>query len=156
MAHGERRKKALTLSKKVFENKTFRFLVSGGTATLVDIALYRVFYYYILEQQSVNFLGSVISAHTAALCVSFTAGFITNFLISKFFVFNNSNLGTRVQLFRYALVAAINFSANYFLLKLFVEFMHLEPTLSRAFSAMIVAIMSFLLGKYFAFRVKTV
>ncbi|POY37404.1 phenylalanine 4-monooxygenase [Solitalea longa] len=156
MPRGERRKRAFILSKTIFENKTFRFLISGGTSTLVDIGLYRIFYYHILYQQPINFLGSQISGHTAALCVSFTAGFITNFLISKFFVFNNSNLQTRVQLFRYMVVAAVNFCANYFLLKLFVEFLHLEPTVSRAISAMIVAVMSFLLGKYFAFKVKTI
>ncbi|AFD06782.1 GtrA family protein [Solitalea canadensis] len=155
MADNQRRKKIIDLSKNIFENKAFRFLISGGTSTAVDIGVYFVFFNFVIQKQPVYFLNSQVSAHIASLCVSFTAGFITNFFISKYFVFNSSNLRTRVQLFRYVIVAAINFSANYFLLKFFVEFMHWFPTLSRAVAAMIVAVLSFFLGKYFAFRVKT-
>ena len=156
MDDNQRRKKVLALSTKIFEHKAFRFLISGGTSTAVDIAVYFLVFNFVIQKQPVYLLNSQISAHTASLCISFTAGFVTNFLISKYFVFNSSNLSTRIQLFRYIIVAAINFSANYFLLKFFVEFMHWYPTASRALAAMIVAVLSFFLGKYFAFRVKTV
>ncbi|UKJ06057.1 GtrA family protein [Solitalea lacus] len=155
MANGQRRKQALSLSKKLLENNVFRFLISGGTSTAVDIVVYFIVFNFILYKQPVEFLGSIVSGHTAALCISFSAGFITNFFISKYFVFSNSNLQTRIQLFRYLIVASVNFGANYFLLKFFVEFLNWYPTPSRALAAMIVAVMSFLLGKYFAFKVKT-
>ncbi|SMO77813.1 GtrA family protein [Solitalea koreensis] len=154
MSHLNRRSRALAVSKKAFDHKVVRFIISGGTATMVDIVVYFLTYNYLLYKQPVQFLGSVISSHMAALCISFSAGFITNFLISKYFVFTGSDLRTRHQFFRYMMVSSVNFSANYFLLKLFVDFLHLFPTPARALSAVLVAGVSFFLNKYFAFRVK--
>jgi putative flippase GtrA len=154
MKHVRKRDNALAISKKILDHKVVRFIISGGTSTMVDIVVYYFTYNYILQKQPVQFLNSVISSHMAALCISFSAGFITNFFISKYFVFTGSDLRTRSQFFRYMMVASVNFSANYFLLKFFVDFMNFFPTPSRALSAVLVAVVSFFLNKYFAFRVK--
>lgn len=156
MAQGRRRKKAFALSKKAMENRVVRFLVSGGIATGVDIVAYYVTLFYILDHTDLPVFNSVISAPVAALCVSYSCGFITSFLINKFFVFTTSTMRTRIQLIRFTAVAALAFVGHYLALKFFVEFVHLDPLSSRILAVIIVAFLNYQLHKFFTFKVKNI
>ncbi len=156
MAQGKRRKKALALSKKAMNYRIVRFLVSGGIATGVDIVAYYITLFYILEQRDLPIFNSLISAPVASLCISYSCGFITSFLINKFFVFTTSTMRTRIQLIRFTVVAALAFVGHYLALKFFVEFVQIDPLSSRILAVIIVAFLNYQLHKFFTFKVKNI
>src|SRR4051812_32943681 len=102
---------------KLFINsKVVRYLLSAGVATLVDISVYFIAFNYIYHKQDIMLFNSfLVTAPTAALMLSYTAGLLTNFIITKFLVFHESDLETHKQLFRYILVALVILSFNYVL-----------------------------------------
>ena len=128
--------------------------MSAGVATLVDISVYFIAYNYIYQKQDVHLFNSfLITAPIAALLLSYTMGLITNFLITKFFVFHESDLETHKQLFRYILVALVILALNYVLMRFLIRKLDWFPTLARAFSAISIGLLSFVIHKTFSFRV---
>ena len=111
-------------------------------------------YNYILLKSHLHFAHITIGAHIASLCISFSLGLVTNFLITKYFVFKESNLRGREQFLRYILIAAITFVGNYFMMKLLVDVFNVWPTLARLFAVGSIALLSFRLHKVFTFKVK--
>lgn len=148
------RQRIRTAPKKAYRSKAIRYIVSGGTATVVDVFSFFVIYNYILNKEHLHLSHIIIGAHIVSLCASFTLGLITNFLITKYFVFNESNLRGREQFVRYILVAAITFVGNYFMMKLLVDVFNVWPTLARLFAVGSIALLSFRLHKVFTFKVK--
>lgn len=138
----------------LIRSKVFRYFMSAGVATLVDISVYFIAFNYIYHKQDIQLMDSVIvSAATAALLLSYTAGLITNFTITKFLVFHESDLETHKQLFRYILVAMVVLALNYGLMRYLIRSLEWFPTLARAFSAISIGILSFIIHKTFSFRV---
>ncbi len=136
---------------KLMPIPTFRYLASGGSAFLLDIITYFISYNYILQKQDVVIGGLVISAPIFAWIISF---FVVNpygFLMSKFIVFQESNLKGRIQLFRYFVIVGVNIFLNYALMKLTVEILHFYPTISRIITAIVVAVFSFIINQKFTF-----
>lgn len=148
------RQRIRTAPKKAYNNKAVRYIFSGGTATLVDVATFFLVYHYILKQAPLVISHISIGAHIASLCISFTSGLITNFLITKYFVFKESNIRGREQFVRYILVAAITFVGNYFMMKLLVDVFYIWPTFARLIAVGSIALLSFRLHKVFTFKVK--
>lgn len=140
---------------KIFiRSKVFRYLLSAGVATLVDISVYFIAFNYIYQKQDILLFNAyLITAPTAALLLSYTAGLITNFLITKFLVFHESDLETYKQLFRYILVALAILALNYGLMRFLIRSLEWYPTLARAFSAISIGVLSFIIHKTFSFRV---
>jgi putative flippase GtrA len=148
------RKRIRTAPRKAYKNKMVRYIFSGGTATGVDVGSYWLFYNFILDKSDLDFGFMMITAPIAALIISYTLGLITNFLITKYFVFSESNTRGREQFVRYLLIAAIIFVGNYFLMKILVEVIKIWPTIARIISAGTIAFMSYRLHKVFTFKVK--
>lgn len=132
--------------------KTFRYLASGGSNFVLDILIYFISYNFILEKQDIALTQElVISAPIFAFIISFSICFPYGFLMSKFVVFQESNIKGRIQLFRYLVVVGINILLNYILMKLFVEVAHFYPTVSRTITAILVAVFSYIVNQRFAF-----
>lgn len=140
---------------KLLQNKVIRFFLSAGIATLADVVIYFITFSYILEKESVNIFRREVTAHEFSLFISYSCGVIINFLLTKYAVFNESNLTGRKQFFRFTLIAGIGFFANYSLLRFFVEVCGFLPTLSRVFSALSLGVASFYVHRLFTFKVKT-
>jgi putative flippase GtrA len=140
--------------KKVLQSKVFRYFLSAGIATWVDIIVYFIAFNYIYQKEDIQLFGSfVISAPTASLVLSYTAGLLTNFFITKYIVFTESDLETHKQLFRYVLVALGVLLLNYLLMRFLIREWHWYPTVARAFSAIAIGVCSFLVHKSFSFKV---
>ena len=136
------------------KSKVFRYFISAGVATLVDISIYFIAFQYIYHKEDIHLFNAyIVSAATAALLLSYTAGLITNFLITKFLVFHESDLETHKQLFRYILVAIVVLALNYLLMRYLIRSLEWFPTLARAFSAISIGMLSFIIHKTFSFRV---
>ncbi len=131
---------------------TFRYAICGGTNMLIDILIYFVSYNYILHKQILQLGFIAFKPHIAALWMAFFVSFPLGFLLSKYIVFDKSQLRGRVQLFRYLLIVGVNLILNYVFLKVMVEYMDFYPTIARLFTICFIVTFSFLSQKHFTFK----
>ena len=132
--------------------QTFKYAACGGSNMVLDILIYYISYNFILHKQILDLGFIVFKPHIAALWMAFCVSFPIGFLLSKFIVFNTSQLRGRVQLFRYLLIVAVNLVLNYALLKTLVEYLSFYPTIARIFTTCIIVTFSFLSQKHFTFK----
>lgn len=140
--------------RRIIPLQTFRYIACGGFNTALGLLVYYIALYFVFENENVDLGFFVFKPHNAALFVSFLVSFTVGFLLNKFVVFTKSNLDSRIQLFRYFLSFVINLVANYFLLKLFVEYLHWEPFVSQVLTTIIVVSFSYLTQHHFSFKVR--
>lgn len=139
---------------RFISKQNFRYLACGGGNTVLDITLYAVFYNFVLQKQPVHVFGITIAAYIAAFIMSFCISFPNGFLLSKYIVFQESNLRGRIQLFRYAVLVSMCILLNYVFLKIFIEWCHIYPTPSKILTTIIVAVFSYISQRNFTFKVK--
>lgn len=120
----------------------------------MDIIIYFVSYNFILQKQMVHTPIISISPHIAAFMISFIVTFPVGFYLMRNIVFTGSDLRGRVQLVRYFLLVLVCILLNYFFIKLFVEKLHIYPTVSKAITTLIVISFSYLTQRHFTFKVK--
>src|ERR1051325_6181971 len=100
--------------KKVFQIKIIRYGMAAAIATAVDVTVYFIAFNYIFKKEDVHLLQFVvIGAPTVSLVLSYSCGLITNFSISKYYVFTESDLRGHHQLMRYVMVAVLILFLNY-------------------------------------------
>jgi putative flippase GtrA len=138
--------------KKFMPLQTFRYAVCGGSNMILDIAVYFISYNFILHKKILNLGFIAFEPYTAALWMAFCISFPTGFILSKYIVFNESQLKGRIQLFRYVLIVIVNLILNYSILKVLVEAFHFYPTIARIFTTCIVVAFSYLSQKHFTFK----
>jgi len=132
--------------------ETFRYGISGGFNTSLDIFLYFLTYNFILKKKILYLSFMAIKPHIAAFLMVFPITFTTGFILSKYITFSESELHSRVQLFRYGLTVLVCLFLNYVFLKLFVEYCGLYPTLAKILTTCLVVIYSYFSQKYFTFK----
>ncbi len=138
--------------RKLMPVQTFRYAVCGGANTLLDIFLYFISYNFILNKQVVHTPVIAMAPHIAAFLMAFIVSFPTGYLLNRFIVFPGSVLKGRIQLFRYFLLVALCIFLNYIFIKLFVEQLHIYPTISKMLTTIIVVSFSYLTQKRFTFK----
>lgn len=142
-----------TTIQSILRSKIFRYFVSAGLATWVDICVYFLAYNYIYEKLDFDLFGLyVVSASSASLILSYTVGLLTNFTITKMLVFKESELATYKQLFRYVLVAIFILALNYVMMRFLIRQLEWYPTIARAVSAISIGAVSFVVHKSFSFK----
>lgn len=132
--------------------ETFRYAASGGGNSAFDIVLYFLFYHYLLGEKILHLGFVAISPHIAAFLLVFPITFSTGFLLGKYITFTQSELRGRIQLFRYGVTVAGSIVQNYVFLKLFVDYCHFFPTISKMLTTVIVVTYSYFTHKYYSFR----
>jgi len=141
---------------KPFENwipvETFRYAATGGANLLFDIFLYFIFYNFIFNKQVVDLGFIAFTPHIAAFIFVFPITFITGFLLAKYITFTSSPIRGRIQLFRYGLSVGGSILLNYVLLKLFVEYLYIWPTIAKIITTVVVILYSYLAQRYFTFK----
>ena len=116
--------------------------------------VYYLVYNHLLHQTELRVLDSMVfRAPTVALTCSYSCGLVTNFSITKYFVFHESELSGRIQLFRFILVAMVVLVANYFFMYFLINVLGWYPTLSRAVSAITIGVFSFVAHRVFSFKI---
>ncbi|MHB1920938.1 MAG: GtrA family protein [Chitinophagaceae bacterium] len=134
--------------------QTFRYLACGGFTTFLDILVFFLSFHFILHEKMVHLGVVTISPYIAAFMMSFCISFPTGFMLSKYIVFQQSNLQSRIQLFRYFVLVGCCILLNYVFLKFFVEQCHFFPTVAKLITTVFVAFFSYLTQKNFTFQVK--
>jgi putative flippase GtrA len=132
--------------------QTFRYAACGGSNMLLDLIIYYISYHYLLKEEVLDLGFIAFEPYTAALVFAFCVSFPTGFLLSKYIVFNKSELRGRVQLLRYILIVAVNLILNYVFLKVMIEYFNFYPTIARFFTICILVTFSFLSQKHFTFK----
>jgi len=119
----------------------FRYLVSGGTATVVDIGLLYAFTRY----AGLWYLASAVLAFIIAFGISF--------FLQKFWTFRDRSIDEmHRQASLYLGISLFNLGVNTLLVYLFTDFCHLWYIFSQVIAAGLVALSSFFLYKYWVFR----
>lgn len=137
--------------------QAFRYLACGGSNQLLNIFLYWFSYNIVLHQQNVPlpYLKPIASPY-AALVMASAVTIPIGFLLSKYIVFQESNIKGRVQFFRYISLVLFNFLLNYWMLKLFINVLNIYPTVSQTLIIILLAIFSYVVQRFFTFKVKAI
>lgn len=134
--------------------QTFRYAACGGTNTFLDIFIFFISYNFILHKQDLDLGFIVFKPHIAAFIIAFFVSFPTGFFLMRNIVFTQSTLQGRVQLFRYFVLVVICLLLNYIFIKLFVERLHVYPTVAKMLTTVIVVFFSYLTQKNYTFKVE--
>jgi len=138
--------------KNYIPQETFRYAATGGLNTALDIFLYFFFYNFVLNKQIVDFGFVAVSPHIAAFLYVFPITFTTGFILAKYITFTSSPIRGKVQLFRYAMTVAGAIFLNYILLKLFVEYLLIWPTVAKIITTVFVVAYSYMVQRYYTFK----
>ena len=132
--------------------QTFRYAASGGGNTVLGFIIYYVSYKYIFGEEVFDLGFYAFKGHIAALIASVLVTFPIGFFMAKYVVFSDSEMRGRVQLFRYLMVCLFNFALNYILLKIFVEKLHIYPTIAQIITLCIVIVFSYVAQRNYSFK----
>ncbi len=117
--------------------KFFRYAFVGGIAFVVDYCGFAV---------TSLILGDGTFSVVAATTVGFIAGLITNFILSKKFVFTeNANVGAAGEFMVYTVIGIGGYIFNILLMLLFVKFMN--KYIAKIVVALIVLVYNYLARK---------
>jgi putative flippase GtrA len=140
-----------SLGKKLLKNQVIRFIVSAGIGFAVDISSFSLFYHKLLTQQTYEILSFTIRNYTLSFSISFVLGVLTNFLITRYFVFSESKLPPYKQFLRFASVAFVGYFANLAVLKFFIQALHIHPLVARPAAALSLFFLSYFVHRFFSF-----
>jgi putative flippase GtrA len=141
--------------RKLMPLNTFRYGVCGCINVSLDIGLFSFFYNIVYNKHDFLLGTFIFKAHIAAYFTSFLITFPAGFFLSKYIVWSASKVKAGTQLFRYFLIVIMVLVINYVFLKLFIEYLHIYPILSKIMTSAIAIIFGFLSQKYYAFKVKS-
>ncbi len=137
---------------RFFPKQTYYYLACGGSNTVFGLFLYYVFYHYVFEKETWDLGFYAIKSHIAAFILSFASTFPIGFYLSKYVVWNDSNVKGRIQLFRHFIFVVISVFMNYGLLKLFVEILGWWAMPSQIITTIIIVIFSYVTQRFITFK----
>jgi putative flippase GtrA len=121
--------------------KTIKYIISGGTAAIVDLAFLAIF----VDIFKINYLISAVLAFLIAFSVSF--------ILQKFWTFQDkSTEGVHKQATIYFIVSSANLGINTLLMYLFVDHFHIHYFLSQILASGLLAISSYYIYSRFIFK----
>lgn len=138
--------------RKMIPPETFRYAATGGFNTLLDIFLYFLVYNFVLDKKILDLGLVAISPHIAAFLIVFPITFLSGFILAKYITFTASPIRGRVQLFRYGVTVSGSIILNYILLKIFVEYLFIWPTVAKILTTVVVVAYSYIAQRYYTFK----
>lgn len=119
--------------------KLFRYIVSGGSAAIVDLFVLHIF----VKCFDMWYVLAAILAFLIAFGVSFT--------LQKFWTFKDVSKKVTSQATIYFVVSVINLGINTLLMYVFVDYGHLHYLISQIIASGILAISSYFIYSSFIF-----
>ena len=117
--------------------KIFRYLVSGGMATLTNL----LFLFIFTNLLGIWYITSEIMAYIISYAVSFT--------MQKYWTFNDSSKDKiKSQAIIYTIVTTANLGLNALILYALVQYGHLNHLVGQVIASAIIAIESYFIYKY--------
>lgn len=131
----------ITMIEKLSQHVLVRYVISGGTAAVVDLSALYIFNNIF----DIHYILAAIMAYLVAFFVSFT--------LQKFWTFrSHSTENIHSQAIFYLGVSLFGLTINTMLMYLFVDFFHVSVLLSQIFVGLIVACCTFPLSRYLVFK----
>ncbi len=120
----------------------FRYTFVGGASFAVD---------FLLMVGLTELCGLY---YLASATLSFLAGLLVNYAMSKAWVFSRSRIRQKgIEFLLFAAIGVVGLALNYLLLKFITEWTGLHYTLSKIITAAIVYLYNFLARKYLLFHI---
>lgn len=141
---------------RIMNRLTFRYAACGGGNTILDILIFYLSFHFLFHEQVVQLGFMAIKPHKAAFLVAFLITFPIGFLLMRNVVFQGSAIRGRTQLIRYFLTVLICLILNYIFLTLFVEYLHIYPTIAKIMTTLIVMLFSYTSQRFFTFKVSSI
>ncbi len=116
-----------------------RYLLSGGTGAFLQLA----------SLQAMLFVWGTGSYRPITL-ISQAFGLVSVFLLHKYVVFQKKEK-TISQTWRFMVLQGINFAAQYFMVILFVEALHLYPTVANVLAIGVTVCWNFVIYKFIVY-----
>lgn len=132
--------------------QTFYYAICGGFNMILDMITYALIYNFVLEKHNINIFDFVISSEIASFLLTFPIIFSSGLWLARNITFTNSVNSDRSQGLRYLTVAISNILIKYFGLKLLV-YLLVWPSFANAVMTVITVIFSYLMQKYYTFKV---
>ena len=102
----------------LFSRTMFRYAACGGANMVLDVVWYYVIYHYIVAERFIDLGFVMMSPHVASLVVVFPITFFTGFWLNRNVAFQVTEVGSGVQLIKYALSVVGSILLNYICIKL--------------------------------------
>lgn len=120
----------------------FRYVFVGGVATVVDWGIL----YILTEFAHLHHLLSAV--------VSFVAGLITNFILSKLFVFNanEAKVNKVLEFAGYAIIGVVGLGITELIMFVVTDKIHIHYMLSKIIATVIVLVWNYLARKYIIYK----
>lgn len=145
--------------RRFIPKQTYYYAACGGGNLVLSWVLFFFFYNIVFKKQVTHFYFSclgykhiAISAYTFSSIYCFCISFIIGFILMKYVVFTESGLKGHVQLFRYALSSILSGFLSWILLKIFIEFIFIYPSIANVLATCIVVVFSFIMQRKFTFK----
>lgn len=120
--------------------KYVKYIVSGSTAALTNIALL----YVLTEYGHIYYLLSA--------AVAFIFSVMVSFVLQKYWTFGDTaRAGMERQALLYLAVSLVNLGLNTLLLYMFVEFLHMWYVVAAIVASAIMAVITFFIYRYVIF-----
>ncbi len=132
------------VGKHLYLRQLTKFIISGGSLTLVDFAIYifltRVFLFWQTHYLWTNF-------------IAMSVGALASFILNKTWVFKDKGDNIASQYIKFWVVGAAGGMVFYqYLLFAFVEYFSVYDILAKAFAAFIVLFFRFVIQKFWIFK----
>jgi putative flippase GtrA len=145
----------------IFKNflpyQIYAYLAVGAINTALNIALFAIFFQFVLPKSGIVINGFPLASYTVSLLIAFMITVPTGFWLAKYFAFNEESSNRKKsgqQLFKYFLVVLQGLGTDYLLMKGLIVFLEIYPTVAKVISTVIVLTLNYLLQKYFTFAAK--
>ena len=139
--------------KGIMPLQTYRYAACGGFNVALDISLFILMHDYILKGEILQLGFIAFKPHIASFFLSFIFTFPVGFYLSRYVVWQATDMKKRVQLFRYFIVVMGCILLNYCFLKLFIDYWHWGAALAKVVTTFFVVIFSYLAQRNYSFKV---
>jgi putative flippase GtrA len=144
------------LFRRFFDRQTYYYAACGGGNLVLSWLLFFIFYQFVFAKRIFQFnlgkLHYVISAYTLSSIICFIMAFVIGFVLNKFVVFTQSNLGSSTQFIRYSMSAVLTWLGNYLLLKTLIEGFGFFPSIANVLSSGAMVLVAYLMQRNFTFK----
>ncbi len=136
------------------DTQTFRYLACGSSGATLNIISFYLAYHFLFHEQDVHTSFTTIRSAIAAAIVAFCISTPYGFTMSRYIVFPESPLRGRVQMFRYLMTVGACAVLTYLFVPFFHEVCGIYATPSNILTNVVVAVFSYMVQRFFTFKVK--
>lgn len=148
---------------KLVKSESFRQLIKYGIVGVVGLVIDMGVYYLLVTRFSVHypFTEAISGKHLSigmldiivSNIISSTLAVINNFILNSYFTFKVTDNKFK-RFLSFAGIAAVGMVVSSALLTVFIEYMGLNDLIAKGFAVIIVAMLQFIINKFFTFKGK--